>query len=65
MRALLQRVRSASVMVDGRITGQINQGYVILLGVTHSDTAAEAAWLANKIAGLRLFEDANDKMNLS
>ena len=65
MRALLQRVSSASVTVDGRITGQINQGYVILLGVTHSDTAAEADWLANKIAGLRLFEDADDKMNLS
>ncbi len=65
MRALLQRVSSASVTVDGRITGQINQGYVILLGVTHNDTAAEADWLANKIAGLRLFEDADDKMNLS
>ena len=65
MRALLQRVSSASVTVDGRITGQINQGYAILLGVTHSDTAAEADWLANKIAGLRLFEDADDKMNLS
>lgn len=65
MRALLQRVSSASVTVNGRITGQINQGYVILLGVTHSDTEAEADWLANKIAGLRLFEDADDKMNLS
>ncbi|MCB9418829.1 MAG: D-tyrosyl-tRNA(Tyr) deacylase [Ardenticatenaceae bacterium] len=65
MRALLQRVSSASVMVDGRITGQINRGYVILLGVTHSDTEAEADWLANKIAGLRLFEDADGKMNLS
>lgn len=65
MRALLQRVRSARVTVNGRITGQINQGYVILLGVTHSDGEAEADWLANKIAGLRLFEDADDKMNLS
>ncbi len=65
MKALLQRVSSASVTVDGRITGQINQGYVILLGVTHSDTKTEADWLANKIAGLRLFEDADDKMNLS
>lgn len=65
MRALLQRVSSASVTVDGRITGQINRGYVILLGVTHSDTEAEAAWLADKIAGLRLFEDTDGKMNLS
>jgi D-tyrosyl-tRNA(Tyr) deacylase len=65
MRALLQRVSSASVTVNGRITGQINKGYIILLGVTHSDGETEADWLANKIAGLRLFEDADDKMNLS
>jgi D-tyrosyl-tRNA(Tyr) deacylase len=65
MKALLQRVSSARVTVDGRITGQIEHGYVILLGVTHSDTQAEADWLANKIAGLRLFEDAEGKMNLS
>jgi D-tyrosyl-tRNA(Tyr) deacylase len=64
MRALLQRVSHASVTVNGRIIGQINQGFVILLGVTHSDTPAEANWLANKIAGLRLFEDEADKMNL-
>jgi D-tyrosyl-tRNA(Tyr) deacylase len=64
MRALLQRVSHASVTVNGRIIGQINQGFVILLGVTHSDTPAEANWLANKIAGLRLFEDDADKMNL-
>ncbi len=51
--------------VDGRITGQIEQGYVILLGVTHDDSRAEADWLANKIAGLRLFEDREGKMNLS
>ena len=62
MRALLQRVASASVTVNGRITGQIERGFVILLGVTHSDTTTEADWLANKIAGLRLFEDAADKM---
>ena len=64
MRALLQRVSSANVTVNGRIIGQINRGFVILLGVTHSDTAAQAAWLANKIAGLRLFEDDAGKMNL-
>lgn len=65
MRALLQRVSHASVTVNGRIIGQINQGFVILLGITHSDTPAEAGWLANKIAGLRLFEDDAAKMNLA
>lgn len=65
MRALLQRVSQASVKVNGRIVGQIQQGFVILLGVTHKDTQAEANWLANKIAGLRLFEDAHGKMNAS
>ncbi len=64
MRALLQRVSSANVTVNGRITAQIERGFVILLGVTHSDTPAEADWLANKIAGLRLFEDEAGKMNL-
>ncbi|MCP4425623.1 MAG: D-tyrosyl-tRNA(Tyr) deacylase [Chloroflexi bacterium] len=65
MKALLQRVSSASVTVDGRIVGQIDCGFVILLGVTHDDGQAEADWLANKIAGLRLFEDGEGKMNLS
>ena len=65
MRALLQRVSAASVTVNGRITGQIERGYMILLGVTHSDTHNEAEWLAHKIAGLRLFEDDAGKMNLS
>lgn len=64
MRALLQRVSSANVTVNGRIIGQIERGFVILLGVTHSDTTAEADWLANKVAGLRLFEDDAGKMNL-
>ena len=64
MRALLQRVSSASVSVNGRIIGQIERGLVILLGVTHSDSVVEADWLANKIAGLRLFEDDAGKMNL-
>lgn len=64
MRAHLQRVTSANVTVNGRIIGQIQRGFVILLGVTHSDTTAEADWLANKIAGLRLFEDDAGKMNL-
>ena len=65
MRALLHRVSAASVTVNGRITGQIERGYMILLGVTHSDTHNEAEWLAHKIAGLRLFEDDAGKMNLS
>jgi D-tyrosyl-tRNA(Tyr) deacylase len=64
MRALLQRVSSANVTVNGRIIGQIERGFVILLGVTHGDTPAEVDWLANKIAGLRLFEDDAGKMNL-
>ena len=65
MRALLQRVSAANVKVDGRIVGQIDRGYAVLLGVTHDDSEAEADWLANKIAGLRLFEDREGKMNLS
>ncbi|MCA9873323.1 MAG: D-tyrosyl-tRNA(Tyr) deacylase [Anaerolineales bacterium] len=63
MRALLQRVSRAQVAVDGEVVGAIGRGFVILLGVTHRDTAAEADWLANKIAGMRLFEDADGKMN--
>ena len=65
MRALLQRVSKASVTVNGRIVGKINRGYVILLGVTHSDTNQIADWVANKVAGLRLFEDDAGKMNLA
>lgn len=63
MRALLQRVSRASVTVDGRVVGRIGRGFVVLLGVTHGDTRAEAGWLANKVAGLRVFEDADGKMN--
>jgi D-tyrosyl-tRNA(Tyr) deacylase len=65
MRALLQRVSHASVTVDGRITGQIGRGFVVLLGVTHSDGQAEMEWLANKVAGLRIFDDTDGKMNAS
>jgi D-tyrosyl-tRNA(Tyr) deacylase len=65
MRALLQRVSSANVKVDGEIVGEIERGFVVLLGITHSDTRTEAEWLANKIAGIRLFEDEAGKMNLS
>lgn len=65
MRALLQRVSRASVVVDGRLAGRINRGFVILLGITHADGRAEAEWVAAKIAGLRIFEDEAGKMNLS
>lgn len=65
MRAVLQRVSRASVTVAGEVTGRIEQGYLILLGVTHADTAAEAEWLAHKISSLRLFEDGDGKMNLA
>ncbi len=64
MRALVQRVSEASVTVDGQVVGAIGRGFLILLGVTHGDGEAEAAWLAHKIAGLRIFEDAAGKFNL-
>jgi D-tyrosyl-tRNA(Tyr) deacylase len=65
MRALIQRVTEASVAVDAEIVGAIGAGYVILLGVGHDDTPAEAAQLAEKIANLRLFADAAGKFNHS
>ena len=65
MRAVLQRVSRASVTVEGRIVGRIDQGLMILLGVKTGDTEAEAGWLARKIAGLRIFSDAEGKFNLS
>lgn len=65
MRALIQRVTHGSVMVNGEIAGAIDYGFVVLLGVTHADGAMEASWIADKIAGLRVFEDDAGKMNLS
>ena len=65
MRVLLQRVTRGSVTVDGQITGAITLGYVALIGVAHGDTHAEADLLAKKVAHLRVFEDADGKMNLS
>ena len=64
MRAVIQRVSQASVTVEDEVVGQIGQGLLILLGITHEDTEKEAAWLARKIAGLRIFEDDAGKMNL-
>ena len=65
MRAVLTRVKSASVTVDGSVIGQIGQGFLILLGVTHEDTEAQAVKLADKLMGLRIFKDENGKMNRS
>ncbi|MBC7249354.1 MAG: D-tyrosyl-tRNA(Tyr) deacylase [Anaerolineae bacterium] len=65
MRAVVQRVREASVTVDGRVVGAIGPGLAILVGVTHGDTEAEARYLARKIAHLRIFTDVEGKLNLS
>ena len=65
MRAVVTRVRSASVEIDGRINGEIARGYLILLGVGPGDTKETAAKLAEKICNLRIFEDENGKMNLN
>ncbi len=65
MRAVVQRVSEASVVAEGQVVGAIGCGFLVLLGVTHGDGEAEAAWLARKVAGLRVFEDAAGKMNLS
>ena len=65
MRAVVQRVSRASVTVDGQTVGKIDRGLLVLVGVTHSDTEAAADYLAEKIAGLRIFEDDAGKMNLS
>lgn len=64
MRAVIQRVSEASVRVDGAVVGEIGRGFLVLLGITHRDGEEQAAWLAKKIAGLRLFEDENGKTNL-
>jgi len=65
LRAVVQRVSQASVTVDGQMVGQIGQRLMILLGVKTGDTEAEARWLAQKIAGLRIFSDDEGKFNLS
>jgi D-aminoacyl-tRNA deacylase len=65
MRACIQRVRRASVTVAGEVCGSIGSGMLVLLGVANSDTEGDARHLAKKIAGLRIFEDSQQKMNLS
>lgn len=65
MRAVVQRVSQSSVTVDGESVGAIEQGLLVLLGVTHDDTQQDACYLAEKIANLRIFEDEADKLNRS
>ncbi|MCM3725251.1 D-aminoacyl-tRNA deacylase [Neobacillus cucumis] len=65
MRIVVQRSKGAKVTVDGEITGQITKGFVLLVGVTHDDKEEDAAYLADKIANLRIFEDHDGKMNHS
>jgi D-tyrosyl-tRNA(Tyr) deacylase len=65
VRVTLQRVSRASVTIDTRVVGEIQRGYLLLVGFTHTDTPAQAEWMADKIHGLRLFADAEQKMNLS
>jgi D-tyrosyl-tRNA(Tyr) deacylase len=64
MRVVLQRVSRASVTIDGRVVGDIGRGFCLLVGFTHGDTGAQVDWMAEKISGLRLFPDAEGKMNL-
>jgi D-aminoacyl-tRNA deacylase len=65
MRVVVQRSKEASVTVDGKITGQISKGLVLLVGVTHDDTSADIEFVAEKVVNLRIFEDENQKMNHS
>lgn len=65
MRAVIQRVKSASVTVENKCISSINQGFLVLLGVEKGDTAADIDYIVSKIVGLRVFEDLDEKMNLS
>ena len=65
MRIVLQRVKSASVSIEGTVVGEIVQGFLLLVGVGPDDTRDDASYLARKIAGMRIFSDENGKMNLS
>lgn len=64
MRVVLQRVSRASVTIGGRVSGEIGRGFCLLVGFTHDDTPAQVEWMADKVSGLRLFADAEGKMNL-
>ena len=65
MRAVLTRVKSASVTIEGQVRGQIGKGFLVLLGIHQEDGEAEAMKIADKICGLRIFEDENGKMNVN
>lgn len=65
MRAVIQRVSEASVTVDQVVVGSIERGFLILVGVADQDEEKDALWMAEKVAGLRVFEDSDEKMNLS
>ena len=65
MRVVLQRTSEASVTIEGQVVGQIGQGLLILVGIEGDDTREDAQWLAGKIVAMRIFADAEDKMNLS
>lgn len=65
MRAVVQRVTESSVTVDGQTTGATDEGLVVLIGVEEGDTDKDAGYIADKVSGLRIFEDENEKMNLS
>lgn len=65
MRVLLQRVARAEVRVDERVIGRIDRGFLLLVGITHDDDEPRLAWMADKVVGLRLFPDADGKMNLA
>jgi D-aminoacyl-tRNA deacylase len=65
MKVVLQRVSKASVAIHGRVAGAIGRGFCLLVGFTHGDTLAQVDWMAEKVAGLRLFNDQEGKMNLS
>ncbi|MBR6504485.1 MAG: D-tyrosyl-tRNA(Tyr) deacylase [Clostridia bacterium] len=65
MKFLVQRVKNASVEVDGKIVGKINKGFLVLIGVTHEDTTENADYLVKKLVNLRVFRDTEDKMNLA